>query len=167
MLTDQVKISGKYMWKLDSDARQFITQLERLLSRTPIPHSHWTSFIPLMIPPEFETQQDWIHNNIMVPQVSWNTAKQRFLTQFQRGEYRDGRLALYNNCVQGRSETVQEYSLRFQTLCTQLNYADANEQTINHYFTGLHINIRTELEKYCAMIRNAGIGNGPAPSWDF
>ena len=42
-----------------------------------------------------------------------------------------------------------------------------NEQTINQYFTGLHINIRTELEKYRAMIRNAGIGNGPAPSWDF
>ena len=64
-------------------------------------------------------------------------------------------------------QKVQEYSLRFQPLCTQLKYAGANEQTINHYFTRLHTNIRTALQKYRAMIRNAGIGNGPAPSWDF
>src|SRR5256885_4696072 len=117
---------------------RFLIALESILEFSPVIHPHWTTLIFLMIPGHFELERTWVRNNIMTPLLSWNAAKAAFIAHFQRGDYVDGLRWLYNDCRQQKEETIQEYSRRFQTIATQLGYADNDTQSIYRFIGGLN-----------------------------
>jgi hypothetical protein len=119
--------------------------------------------IMMMVPGKYELERTWIHNNIIVPLLSWKAAKAAFIKHFQRGDYIDGRRLLYTQCNQASGESIQEYSRRFQTLATQLHYSDSDSQTIYHYIDGLHRHIQQKLVTYKITMRTVG-GD---PTYDF
>ena len=69
----------------------------------------------------------------------------RLLHHFQRGDYIDGLRRLYNDCRQQPQETTQEYSRRFQTIATQLGYADNDNQSIYRFIGGLNSDVQQKM----------------------
>lgn len=162
LLTEMVKINPQLMWSDQQDAHRFLTALESILEFSPVLHTHWTSLIPMMIPGQFELERTWVRNNIMTPLLSWNAAKAAFIGHFQRGDYMDGLRWLYD-CRQQQHETVQEYSRRFQTITTQLGYADNDNQSIYRFMGGLSLGVQQKMTAHKLSMRTVGA----APAWDF
>ena len=163
LLTEMVKINPQLVWSDENDPHQFLNGLESILEFSPVLHTHWTSLIIMMIPGKFELERTWVRNNIMMPLLSWNAAKTAFIGHFQRGDYLDGRRLLYTQCTQSPQETTQEYARRFQTLATQLGYADNDNQSIYRFIDGLHRDIQQKMLSHKLTMRTVG----GIPGWDF
>lgn len=163
LLTEMVKINSQSVWSDDQEAHRFMTGLESILEFSPVLHSHWTSLIIMMIPGKYELERTWVRSNIMIPLISWNAAKATFINHFQRGDYLDGRRLLYSQCHQSQEETIQEYTRRFQTLATQLGYADGDQQSIYRYIEGLHHDVQRKVISHKFSMRTVGA----APNWEF
>ena len=141
----------------------FVAGLEGLLEVSPVLHAHWTGLFYHMVPGDYELERMWIKTNIMTPALSWNAAKAAFTGHFQRGDFMDGQRYLYNECRQTQHESIQQYSRRFQTLATQLGYADNDVQSMYRYIGGLPQNTQQSLYSHKVQQRTVG-GN---PTWDF
>jgi hypothetical protein len=163
LLTEMVKINPQLTWSDQQDAHRFMDGLESILEFSPVLPTHWTTLIPMMIPGTFETERTWVRNNIMNPWLTWNAAKAAFIAHFQRGDYMDGLRWLYNDCRQQQQESTQEYSRRFQTITTQLGYADGDVQSIYRYIGGLHVHIQQKMTQHKMNMRTVG----GVPGWDF
>ena len=150
-------------WSDDKEPNMFIAGLESILELSPLLHAHWTALLFNMVPGSCELERTWIRTNIMTPALSWNAAKAAFIGHFQRGDYLDGQRYLYNDCRQSPHESIQQYSRRFQTLATQLGYADNDLQSIYRYIGGLQQNIQHKL--YDLKLHNRITGANP--TWDF
>ena len=131
----------------------FIAALESILGLSPLLHTHWTALLFNMVPGSCELERTWIRANIMTPALSWNAAKAAFIGHFQHGDYMDGQRYLYNDCRQTQHESIQQYSRRFQTLATQLGYAD----------NGLQQSTQHKLYSHKVQQRTVGAN----PTWDF
>lgn len=156
-------MNPQLVWSSEKEANMFVTGLEGVLEFSPVLHAHWTGFLYYMVPGNYELERMWIRTNIMTPALSWNAARAAFTAHFQRGDYVDGQRCLYSDCRQSSQESIQEYSRRFQTLATQLGYADNDIQTIQHFITGLHADIQQKLQDHKLRQRTIGA----APTWDF
>jgi Retrotransposon gag protein len=163
LLTDMVKINPQLVWSDTQDAHRFLIGLESILEFSPVLHAHWTTLIILMIPGQFELERSWVRTNIMTPLLSWNAAKAAFTAHFQRGDYMDGLRWLYAACRQQPQETVQEYSRRFQTISTQLGFADNDVQSIYKFISGLNDDVQHKMTSHKTSMRTVGA----APTWDF
>ena len=163
LLTEMVKINPQLIWSDQQDAHRFMDGLESILEFSPVLPTHWTTLIPMMIPGAFETERTWVRNNIMNPWLTWNAAKAAFIAHFQRGDYMDGLRWLYNDCRQQPQESTQEYSRRFQTITTQLAYADGDVQSIYRYIGGLHSHVQQKMTQHKMNMRTVG----GVPGWDF
>src|SRR5690348_9326174 len=74
----------------------------------------------------------WIAAEIINKQLTWDQAKVTFTDRFQQSDYNMLLTQEFIRCRQGKTDTVQAYSDRFQlqSLVTQLNYADDNQLVI-------------------------------------
>jgi hypothetical protein len=150
-------------WSDDKEPNMFIAGLESILELSPLLHAHWTALLFNMVPGSCELERTWIRTNIMTPALSWNAAKAAFVGHFQRGDYIDGQRYLYNECRQSPHESIQQYSRRFQTLATQLGYADNDVQSIYRFIGGLQQSMQQKL--YDVKLQNRITGANP--TWDF
>lgn len=167
LIMKMVPLNCQLVWSGNEDAHKFISGLEGVLECSPILHSHWITFMYVMVPGSFELERQWIRDNIMTPLLSWNAAKAAFTAQFQRGDHIDMLRHLYNSCRQVGSESIQQYSLRFQTLATKLGYGDNDIQAIYNYINGLHERIQGKLQSHKSQMRTIPINGALAPKWDF
>jgi hypothetical protein len=165
LITEMIKVNSTMVWKGEMEATSFIQGLESILFMSPVSVIHYTTLLMLMIPGQFEIERLWVSNNIIAPLLSWNAAKVAFLGHFQRGDYEEGRRVLYDACLQGKDDSVHDYSRRFQTLASQLGLADNNQQVIHDYIRGLQRRVQVKLSAHRVIMRTAG--TLPNPLWTF
>lgn len=165
LISEMVKINMTMVWNGDMEATTFLQGLESILFMSPVQPTHYITLLMLMIPGQFEIERLWVSNNIITPLLSWNAAKAAFLGHFQRGDYEEGRRTLYDACAQGKDDSTQDYSRRFQTLTSQLGLADANQQVIHDYIRGLQRRVQLKLSTHKAIMRTTGAA--PNPVWNF
>ena len=162
LLIEMVKINPQLFW-YNQEPNMFLSGLESVLELSPILHTHWITFMLMMIPGSYELERLWVRTNIISPLLSWNAAKAAFIGHFQRGDYLDGRRLLYTQCTQSPQETTQEYARRFQTLATQLGYADNDNQSLYRFIDGLHRDIQQKMLSHKLNMRTVG----GIPGWEF
>ena len=71
VLTEMVKVNPQLTWSDEQEANRFLMGLESLLEFSPVRPTHWISLIMMMVPGKYELERTWVHNNIIVPLLSW------------------------------------------------------------------------------------------------
>ena len=154
-----------------SIAHEFISKLETALRQSPISAVHWIYFLPLMVSEHDRNMQEWIEANITSPNLSWNAAKNIFISHYERADWMDSLRVKYQECVQGTNELVQKYTDRFSALMRHLSIGDADVLNIVHYMKGLRSVIYSRLIEHRSDMRNlplaGSVAAAPNPSWDF
>jgi hypothetical protein len=153
-------------WKSNSVAHEFMDMLETALRQSPLEPTCWIYLLPLMIPETDLNMQTWIEINITSPNLSWNAARNTFITHYERADWLDTQRARYEDCTQRSSESVQHYTDRFAALMHRLGIADDDESNIHHYMNGLHRDIHTKLFEHRSAMRNLPLVAAGA-TWDF
>jgi Retrotransposon gag protein/Zinc knuckle len=147
----------------NNDAFEFITQLEIKLSSSPISADSWCYVLQQMIQDQHPIVSQWVYQHIIVPHLSWNAAKELFLSQYQRADLLHQWKMMYDQCRQGEDESIQSYSSRFTGLMDRLHFKDNDVQSIAHYVRGLTSNLFKKLVEHRALIRITK----KIPQWDF
>ena len=113
----------------------FLMRYEQVCKAEQVPESRWTTLLLKAVTNTAEA--DWVDKNIVEPKLSWTDAKKEFAKHFKNQDYSDELIKEFARCRQGRQESVQLFSDRFDQLCTQLGYADDVVQVINQFELGL------------------------------
>ena len=128
----------------------FLSKFESLCLAEAVPEQRWPSLLLKSVTAPAEI--DWVRKTIVEPRLSWADAKEKFSVHFEKHSYKKELLLDWHRCRQGKNETVQAYSDRFQHLCSQLNYSDSEPFVISQYELNLLPSFQKEVERHFLVI---------------
>ena len=123
-------------WRTGMDSQEWLSKLQKRLRASPVDTKHWIYILPLLVSKD-GVAEEWIQDNIVGLDVSWNTAKILFNRHFGKADWIETQKRLYRNCLQQKNESVQVYSDRFLQLSKHLKYPDDHKFNIDNYIEGL------------------------------
>jgi hypothetical protein len=146
-------VSGNRLpkWKNSSVCRPFLDQLSLLLPSSGLPEDKWNQVFPYIV--EDLSAAKWITENIINKGLDWATSKQVFTAHFQSSDYSVALEREYDDCKQGRNESVQHYADRFSDLCNQLGIEDDSKEAIRHFINHLNEAMLRDYHKATAVLR--------------
>ena len=149
------------MWSRSLSAFQFVNDLQRVLSISEIPFNDWYKIFSYIS--DDSDISSWIYKNIVsVPHMSFDRAKNIFISHFERVHSRALLMHDFQKCIQRPQESVQDYADRFQAFCYRLNIQDDDILAIEQFKNHLALPIREKLLENTALAKALG----HAPSMD-
>ena len=134
-------------FKLQDPVPPLFKAMEVSLHSSGVNRSYWHHAFTYVLHssvPSLRPNNEWIHTNIVVPNLSWDEAKQVFKKQFERFDYIYTLTNEYEQCRKAKSDTVHDYAARFQKLVYELDYSDTDKTVMRHFQKGIRDSVLVE-----------------------
>lgn len=141
-------------WRIDyKSVKPFLDRCHQIFLADNVDPTCWTRLLLRAV--DDVSESAWVHTNIVEKKMSWENAREAFSKHFELYSYSAQLVKDYEHIQQSSKQTVQDYSHKFNRLCSELGYLDNNPLIIQHYLNGLTPERHSAYKKQVGLIKLA------------